>query len=170
MVCQLQTTARAIEYHRLHDATCYLMNELPIELESAYRAAEYWVGNTRLRIGDRSDGIVAFHDEYGVVESAYVTAHNPASQAIDAASNAVRQASLEHDIATAGFRYRQGIARDPNGVWPDEDGCLIFGIDVERAHEFARRYGQLAFLHIGRGGVPRLIVVGGCKRFSIQSA
>lgn len=140
------------------------MNELPTELESAYRAAEYRVGNMRLRIGDKFDGMVAFHDAYGVVESAYVTAHNPASQATDAASNAARQASLEHDIETAEFRYLQGIARDPNGVWPDEDGCLIFGIDVQQAREFARRYGQLAFLHMGRDGVPQLMVVGGCER------
>lgn len=135
------------------------MKELPTELESAYRAAQYWVGHVRLRIGEAADHIVALHDEYGVVESAYVTAHNPASRMTDAASNVERQASLEHDVENAGFRYRRGTARDPQGAWPDEAGCLIFGIDEEQADALARRYGQLAFLHIGHDGVVQLMVV-----------
>ncbi len=137
------------------------MKELPTELERAYRAAEYWVGNVRLRLGKASAGIVALHDEHGVVESAYVTAHNPASRMIEAASNVERQASLEHDVDNAGFRYRRGNARDPQGAWPDEAGCLIFGIGEEQAGALARRYGQLAFLHMGRDGVVQLMVVDG---------
>ena len=137
------------------------MKELPTELESAYRAAEYWVGNVRLSIGAASDGIVAFHDDYRVVESAYVTAYNPASRMIDAPRNVERQASLEHDVDNAGFRYRHGTARDPQGAWPDEAGCLIFGIGEQQAGALARRYGQLAFLHMGRDGVAQLVVVDG---------
>ena len=67
----------------------------------AYRETEYRVHGDEpftLRIGEASPALAAVHKRHRVDSSAYITAYNPYSQALDDAANAQRHAELGREL------------------------------------------------------------------------
>lgn len=97
---------------------------------------------------------------HGLECLAYITAANPASQALDDAENARRLRALLDDIMALGSSAQSGIAVADDGNWPDEPGFLVADLPIETARALAVRYGQNAFLHARTGDAVRLIWCG----------
>ena len=54
----------------------------------------------------------------------------------------------------------RGVARDPNGAWPEEHGAfVIWGLPAEYLLPYALEFGQNAFVFLTSDGIPQLIEV-----------
>jgi hypothetical protein len=112
-----------------------------------------------LMIGVAERFLAGLHQAHHVECSAFVTAVNPFSRALDAAVNAGRQAILEDEIRRAGFEYVKGIGRHPSGTWPGEPSCLVLGMCMEDAQVLGVRHEQNAIVWCGSNAVPQLILL-----------
>ncbi|MGA7813720.1 DUF3293 domain-containing protein, partial [Caballeronia sp.] len=112
-----------------------------------------------LMIGVAERLLADLHRAHRVECSAYVTAVNPFSRAIDAAKNADRQATLEDEIRRTGFDYVRGVGRHPSGTWPGEPSILILGMPMEDAKVLGVRHEQNAIVWCGSNAVPQLILL-----------
>ncbi len=126
---------------------------IPADLWEAYQRTEYRIGAVILKVGEKSVGLNAEGKPW-----AYITAWNPGSEFLRESINRSRQEALESKLHEEGFACQRGVARDPLGQWPDEEGILVFGIDRQRAVELGREFGQSAIL-VGVGdSVVELVV------------
>jgi len=128
----------------------------------AYRDAAYRVlaePPFTLQVDVASSALLEAQCGRGVDCSAFMTACNPFSQRLDAATNAVRQTQLRQALARAGFGWVAAVGSDPGGHWPAEDSCLVFGLPLARACSLGMRFEQNALLWSGRDAVPRLILL-----------
>lgn len=124
-------------------------------LWEAYIRAEYWVGypgdRLLLRVGEPAAGlsrlVPAAVRGFGHETSwAYITAWNPGSEIQMDFVNKRKQEELELFLRGAGHAVLPGVARDPDGMWPDEESILVFGLGWENALLLGRRFGQAAIL------------------------
>jgi hypothetical protein len=131
------------------------MNLPDIRLWEAYLRAEYWVGfpdnRLLLQIGEPALGLSrlapAAGGGYGPEEPwAYLTAWNPGSEVRMEFMNRQKQEDLELFLRGAGYSLLPGVAHDPSGQWPDEEGVLVFGLGWEKALMLGRRFHQNALL------------------------
>jgi hypothetical protein len=128
-------------------------------LEAAYRATEYRVfvdPPLSLRIGRHDPAFAALMAGTGVVAAAYMTACNPRSWPLPESENAARMQVLRADLKAAGYRFVEGAAVDPGGLWPDEPSVLVLGIGADTARNIGRRFGQNALLLIDAAAIPQL--------------
>jgi hypothetical protein len=121
----------------VHDST------LDLTLVQTYRETDYRVFASppfTLRVGQRSAELAAAHRRHGVAHSAYVTACNPFSQALDHAANAARHASLGRQLAERGLPAIEGLGKHPNPrqPWPGEPSYLVLGLDLAAAMALGR--------------------------------
>lgn len=129
---------------------------------AAYRETEYRVlGATgfTLLIGQVSEELLRLYARQGVECAAFLTAWNPYSEAIDAATNRRRQDSLALDLESLGVVVMPGVGQHPSGHWPGEDSFLVLGMNVEQAKALGHRYEQNALVWIGKDAVPALIML-----------
>jgi hypothetical protein len=121
----------------------------------AYIRAEYWVGHPGnrllLQVGKPAEGLTRLVPEglatFGPETPwAYLTAWNPVSEIQMEFANRHKQEELEMFLRGAGHTVLPGVARDPDGVWPDEESILAFGLGWENALLLGRRFGQAAIL------------------------
>lgn len=110
-----------------------------------------------IHVGVRSRELAALQRSRGVESSAYMTAWNPGSKALDKAENRSRNEDLRRDAQALGLAVLEGEGRSPARDWCEES-FLILGITRESALALARKYGQVAFLHVGGEGVPELVI------------
>ena len=131
------------------------MDTLGLRLWEAYLRAEYWVGfpdnRILLQIGDHAAGLSrlapAAGGEFAFDESwAYITAWNPGSEVRMEFMNREKQEDMELFLRGAGYALLPGVAHDPTGQWPDEEGVLVFGLGWEKALMLGRRFHQNAIL------------------------
>lgn len=133
------------------------------DLERAYRRARYRLeladGPLELTIGEHSTELSRLLEHHGARAAAFVTACNPGSLGVDAATNQAAQAALLSAAARLGHPTLPGAATDPEGAWPDEEGVLVLGIDAAAATMLARRFGQNALVWMNVAGIPELVWV-----------
>ena len=89
----------------------------------AYRDTHYYVHATppfTLRVGQASLELQALQTRHKTTCSAYITAWNPFSQALDAATNAQRQALLVEQLRHGGWVFLPGVGQHPTNGWPGE--------------------------------------------------
>jgi hypothetical protein len=110
-----------------------------------------------LHVGVRSRELAALQRARGVRSSAYLTAWNPASEALSKEENGSRNASLRREVESLGLEVLDGEGRSPKRDWCEES-FLILGLERDRALALARKCGQVAFLHAGIDGVPELVI------------
>jgi hypothetical protein len=131
------------------------------ELIAAYENADYVVfGEPELvlKIGEPSRRLDALLEEEGAASAAFVTAANPGSRARPAAENAAALATLDRLIDAAGYPWRAGEGREPDGSWV-EPSRLVIGIYRDNAQALGRLFGQNAIVFVEKGGAPELVVL-----------
>jgi len=136
------------------------MNPQGLSLWEAYLRAEYWIGfpenRLLLQVGEKSEGLLrlasSLGTDFGQEDSwAYITAWNPGSELKMEFVNRQKQEDMELFLRGAGYALLPGVAHDPSGQWPDEEGVLVFGLGWEKALLLGRRFQQNAIL-AGLGG------------------
>ena len=128
----------------------------------AYRETEYRVfaeAGFTLRVGQASAELLSAHKRHKTQCSAFLTAWNPFSHALDAASNAERQAALARELKQRSLAFELGIGQHPGNGWPGEESFLVYGLTLESAKVLGRRFEQNAFVWSGADAVPRLILL-----------
>src|SRR5688572_32952802 len=105
------------------------------DLVAAYENADYVVfaePEFVLKIGEPSPRLDALLEQEGAATAAFVTAANPRSEPRRAAQNAAALAALDQLIAAAGYPWRAGEGREPDGDWA-EPSRVVMGIYRENA-------------------------------------
>jgi len=128
-----------------------------IELDQAYRATVYRVLYGEpfdLRIDRYSQALADWQLHMSVSHSDLITAFNPGSRVCSGAENVHRSRQLERRLPSNLRVAAVGI--DPSGVWPDEAGFLIGGMDRDQVLELMVEFGQNAWVHAGPEAIPRL--------------
>jgi hypothetical protein len=87
-----------------------------------------------------------------------VTGDNPFSQHADDDANAQRRGELRGLLNDHDVTVRPTIARDPTGVWPDEEGFALLEKTSDFAKALARAFGQFAYYDVNEDEV----MVRGC--------
>jgi hypothetical protein len=133
-------------------------------LIAAYRATDYVLlrnergseAEVTLKIGTPNPAFDRILAARGATTAAIVTACNPRSVVLPDAENRTRHAQLVAILEARGFDYTIGEGRDPNGLWPAEVGCVVFGIAVETGLALARAFDQNAIVFVAAGRAPEL--------------
>jgi sugar phosphate isomerase/epimerase len=131
-------------------------------LVQAFRETEYRVHGDppfTLRIGEACAALRDAHKRYGVDCSAYVTALNPFSQALEDAANGARHAALGRELNQRSLTYVEGVGQHPSNQWPGEASFLIFGFSLEAAKSLGTRLEQNAIVWNGDDVTPQLILL-----------
>jgi hypothetical protein len=132
------------------------------DLIAAYENADYVVfaePEFVLKIGEPSRRLDALLDEEGAETAAFVTAANPGSEPRVAAQNAEALATLDKLVAAAGYPWRAGEGREPDGTWV-EPSRLVIGIWRDNAEALGRAFGQNAIVFVEKGAAPELVLLG----------
>ena len=91
--------------------------------------------------------------------SAYITALNPFSRALDVAANAERHAALGRELEQRSLASIEGLGQHPSNQWPGEASYLVFGLTLEAAKTLGTRLEQNAIVMAGADAVPQLILL-----------
>lgn len=133
----------------------------PLLLE-AYLAAEYEVHATPafvLKIGCYSAELKALYDASHENSAAFITAFNPASQALSAAENMLRNAQLEQCLAVLHCNYVLGAGKCVNDAGIGELSFLVLGINQKTATELGQQFGQNAIVWCAANALPQLLLL-----------
>jgi hypothetical protein len=128
----------------------------------AYRETEYRVDGDQpfiLRIGEQSPVLAALHKRHRVDCSAYVTACNPYSQALEDAANAQRHAELGRELRQRSLAVIEGLGQHPSNGWEGEASSLVLGLTLEAAKVLGARHEQNAIVWSDADAVPQLILL-----------
>lgn len=131
------------------------------KLMEAYQAADYVVlaePEFVLKIGEPSRRLDALLEQEGATTAAFLTAANPRSKPQSPAQNASALSALDQLVAAAGYPWRAGEGREPDGSWV-EPSRLVIGIYRENAKALGCLFGQNAIVFIEKGGPPELLVL-----------
>jgi glycine/D-amino acid oxidase-like deaminating enzyme len=135
--------------------------KIPPKLMAAYNEADYIVfaePEFVLKIGEPSRRMDALLEQEGATTAAFLTAANPRSKPQSPAQNASALSALDQLVAAAGYPWRAGEGREPDGSWV-EPSRLVIGIYRENAEALGRLFGQNAIVFIEKGGPPELLVL-----------
>jgi hypothetical protein len=131
------------------------------KLIEAYQNADYVVfaePQFVLKIGEPSSRLDALLEHEGATTAAFLTAANPRSKPQTAAQNASALSALDQLVAAAGYPWRAGEGREPDGSWA-EPSRLVIGIYRDNAEALGRLFGQNAIVFMEKGAAPELVVL-----------
>lgn len=134
---------------------------IPKQLIEAYEDADYVVfaePDLVLKIGEASARLDALLQSEHSNTAAFVTAANPRSERKPPAENAGALAVLDQLVQAAGYPWRAGEGREPDGNWR-EASRLVIGITRANAEALGRLFGQNAIVFIEKGSAPELVVL-----------
>lgn len=135
-------------------------------LDAAFRATSYCValpgGEFELRIGRNEPALTRWLAAAGATCWGIVTAENPGAKRIDAtdagdADNAAQTEAMRRTLDEAGMRHYPTRHRADAGDWPEERGFFILDASEAQLWQWARRFGQAAFVAGSATGAPRLV-------------
>jgi len=134
---------------------------IPPRLRRAFHSTHYRVqspaGRFVLKAGRRCAVLALRARHPSEPGSVLVTAWNPGSRRRSPAANRAAERRLLQRVRAWGLKVWIAVAQDPKGLWPDEQGLLIFGVPQRLAAELGHALGQRAVLFIGADSVPRLL-------------
>ena len=115
------------------------------------------LGELSIRVGTLEPKLDSLLRESGTEEWAFITAHNPRSQQLDAAENKLRHDQLKDKVAALGYPYfaGRGIGSDP--AWRPEESLFILGMSRDDALEFGKTFGQNAVVCGRLGQLAELV-------------
>ena len=128
----------------------------------AYLETDYHVHGATpltLNIGVANAGLAALHTTHSVESSAYVTACNPFSQALDDSANQARQAVLVRELQQQSLTFIEGIGQHPTNGWTGEQSFLVLGLSLEDARMLGARHEQNAIVWCGSDAIPELVLL-----------
>ena len=128
----------------------------------AYLDTDYHVDGATpltLRVGIPNAGLAVLHKTHSVKSSAYVTACNPYSQALDDSANDARQAVLARELHQHGLTHIKGIGQHPTNGWPGEQSFLVLGLSREDARMLGARHEQNAIVWCDHDAKPELVLL-----------
>ncbi|MEO5349999.1 MAG: DUF3293 domain-containing protein [Magnetococcus sp. YQC-3] len=142
----------------------FFLSDSTIDTETlrAYLETDYRVEGQpafTLRVGVSSPELAATHRAHHVLSSAFISACNPFSQRLDAASNAIRHAALERQLGQSGLAFLPGVGQHSANQWPGEASFLIFGIALDAATTLGNQWEQNAIIWSGADAKPQLILL-----------
>ena len=112
-----------------------------------------------LNIGVANAGLAALHKTHSVESSAYVTACNPFSQALDDSVNDDRQAVLARELQQHGLIHIKGIGQHPTNGWTGEQSFLVLGLSREDAKMLGARHEQNSIVWCDSEAKPQLVLL-----------
>jgi len=131
-------------------------------LVDAYLKAEYQVQTTPafvLKIGCYSPELKSLYDASHENSAAFITAFNPASQALTLAENQARNEQLEQQIAAMHCDYVHGTGKCATDAGSGELSFLVLGIDQETATALGQQFGQNAIVWCAHNALPQLLLL-----------
>ena len=121
-----------------------------LELEAAFLNTNYTVLKNDifkeeivLKIGEKIDLSSALPS---LIEWAFITAWNPLPEVLSNEQNRQRNTSFIAELNKFGFVSHLGLGISDDGKW-FEESYFIENISKEKAMFYAKKYGQLAFVH-----------------------
>ena len=132
------------------------------DLIQAYRETHYRAEGATpftLRVGQVSEEVIKAFEECGLKSCAFVTAWNPYSIALKPEENAIRERKLNLHLNAQGLAHTPGEGVHPSNGWTGERSSLIWGVSEVSAREIATAFQQNAFIWVGEGGMPELILL-----------
>ena len=135
---------------------------LPAKLIKAYEDADYVVFAQPplvLKIGVPSSRLDQLLEQEGATTAAFITAANPHSEPRSPQVNAAELGNLDQIVAHAGYPWRPGEGREPDGTWV-EPSRLVIGIYRANAETLGRLFGQNAIVFMEKGKAPELVLLG----------
>ena len=112
-----------------------------------------------LNIGVANAGLAALHKTHSVESSAYVTACNPFSQALNDSANDARQAVLVRELQQHGLTFIKGIGQHPTNGWSGEQSFLVLGLSREKARMLGARHEQNAIVWCDQDAISELVLL-----------
>ena len=131
-----------------------------IELELAYRKAEYWILSTPSVLFKIENPYTSENAKLlaMIKESAFIiTAHNPGSHLLSPAQNQELDRDLRKDIRREKWNVLPTKCQDPQKRWPDETGYLVLDATENHIVELGLRYRQNAIVKLTRQGPAALL-------------
>lgn len=128
----------------------------------AYQETEYRVNvhpPFSLRVDEACPALAGICKTQNVECSAFVTAYNPFSEALDQFSNLERHVALGQELERRGLVYFEGIGQHLSSHWPGEESYLVLSIALEAAKRLGNQLEQNAILWIGADSIPKLILL-----------
>ncbi|HET7694107.1 MAG TPA: DUF3293 domain-containing protein [Vicinamibacterales bacterium] len=154
-----------LDYNR-HDLSAlrHVYERATFELQKwrEYENTDYFVFEPegqpiRFRVGGRKPRLDALLARYGATRWAFMTAWNPASRELAAATNDSRQDEMLTELTARGYRCLRGEGRGADPSWPAEESVLVLDIPPAMARTIGRRFGQLAIVTGRRGASSKLV-------------
>ncbi|WP_061167835.1 nitrile hydratase accessory protein [Caballeronia hypogeia] len=143
-----------------HGQPILLGRPLPAAMLHAYNVAIYRIAgqpDIDMMVGVANDAVAAMLARHAVESAVFVTAFNPFSQELSPEENAERQRALMLRIEALGLRALPGEGMNAARTWI-EASYLVLGATLEIADALMIEFGQNAVVHIGRDGLPRLLL------------
>ena len=109
---------------------------------AAYVRAHYQVNGLTFKLEPQVTGMQLFEGRL----FALITAHNPQSRVLAEAENALRHENLVSVVESLGLESRPAVGKSPDSSW-QEEGLVIFGLDLKVALELSRQFEQNAILY-----------------------
>jgi hypothetical protein len=131
-------------------------------LVDAYLKAEYQVQATPafvLKIDRYSPELKALYMACHENSAAFITAFNPASEALTLAENLARNAQLEQRIVAMHCDYVHGSGKCADDAGIGELSFLLLGIDQTAAIELGQQFGQNAIVWCASNALPQLLLL-----------
>ncbi len=128
----------------------------------AYRETAYGIAGDQpfdLHIDVFSAELTALHAARRVTCSAFITACNPLSRALDEHSNQRRHDRLRRELERCSLAFVEGTGVHPSNHWPGESSYLVLGIPLEHARELGTQFEQNAIVWSDADARPLLILL-----------
>jgi len=106
-----------------------------------------------------SKDLAEIHQRAGVTSSVFISACNPHSMPLDAATNGQQQRLLSAALHLHKVAFLDARGAHPSNEWPEEPSYLVLGLALETAKALGRRFDQNAILHSGEEAIMRLILL-----------
>lgn len=142
-----------------HEAT---QTAVATSLIDVYRESHYHIAGAQpalLLLDTYSANLAAIHQRAGVTHSVFITACNPRSAPLDAATNAQRQDLLAQTLQQHRVAFIDAWGEHPSNGWPKEPSFLALGLSLEMAKIVGRHFDQNAILYSGEEAVMRLVLL-----------
>lgn len=112
-----------------------------------------------LEVGKVSAALHAAHRRQKTTTSAYLTASNPFSEALNPSDNKIRQHSLAQTLTQRSLVFLPGLGRHPDNPGFGEESFLVFGLTLVAAKVLGERFDQNAIIWSDADAVPQLILL-----------